>query len=274
MKKIALSVGAVASMLLGSCSQEVGEKKLALSSTADSISYAVSIYMAQDMRSVMSQLEVDPEAVDDFVRGVRDGFPKNNGKNALAYSAGLHIGSRAFAMLNRAQQMVYGEDTLQRINPEIFLEGLVASIYADGKTMDMRNALEYYNRYMYRGENDKFMLDNAKREGVVTLPSGLQYKMIEKGNGDVATASDTVRCIYKGTFTNGNTFDSSRGDVVKVAVAGSVPGLSEALCLLPVGSRCKVYIPWQLAYGAEGSNRVPPYSTLVYDIEVLDVIRK
>lgn len=274
MRRVAKYTFLAVAAFLGACSQGVEERKLSLVDRDDSISYAASVYMAQEMRQIMTQLEVDASVEDDFVRGVRDAFPKNDDKRSLAYSSGQMIGARAVAMLEQAQKIVYGNDTTKRIDPEIFLEGVVASAYAKGKNMELSDALEYYNQYKYRGESDDFIADNAKRAGVVTLPSGLQYKMETKGGGALATLSDTVCCIYKGTFTNGRTFDTSRGNIVKLPVSTLIPGFSEALLMLPEGSKCKVYIPWELGYGAHGNELVPPYCALVFDIEVVKVLRK
>lgn len=273
MRRIVFFVCAAA-MLAVSCKQEVGEKRISLSTADDSLAYAVSVYLAQDMRQlIMQEFSIDSSTVDDFVRGVRDAFPKSSGKHDIAYTNGQQIGSRAADMLRRAEELIYGSDTTKKIDSEIFLEGLVASIYAQGRTMDMRHAIDYYNIYKYRVVSDKFMADNATREGITVLPDGLQYKMEHKGNGAVATPADTVCCIYKGTLTSGRTFDSSRGSIAKLHVGSLIPGFAKALCMLPEGTKCKVYIPWELGYGAKGTRRIPPYSTLVFDIEVAKVIK-
>lgn len=236
----------------------------------DSISFAAGVFMAEDMPDIAIRLGIDSSCVDDFVRGVRDGFPSCEDKKALAYSQGLHIGSRAQSMLKQAQQLLYDKDTTKQLNREQFLEGVITATY--GGTA-VNGAISYFNRYKYKKESDKFMSDNGTRSGVVTLPSGLQYKTAQIGKGNMATPFDTVRCIYKGTLVNGRTFDTSHGAITKLHVGSLIPGLSEALCMLPEGSRSKVYIPWQLGYGERGNKFVPPYSPLVYDIEVIEVIR-
>ena len=137
----------------------------------------------------------------------------------------------------------------------------------------MEEAIEYSDRVIYRQASEDFMAENKTREGVVTLPSGLQYKMEVEGKGAVATANDTVSVIYRGSFPNGRTFDSSRGKEIAFPVGGVVPGFAEALQILPEGSKCKVYIPWQLGYGKSGNRSIPPYSVLIFDIEVMRVIK-
>lgn len=155
----------------------------------------------------------------------------------------------------------------------MFLAGLIAGIYNEGNNMTMEQAIEYADRVVYRQASEDFMAENKTREGVVTLPSGLQYKMEVEGNGAIATAVDTVSVIYRGTFPNGRTFDSSRGKEVAFPVGGVVPGFAEALQILPEGSKCKVYIPWNLGYGKSGTRGIPPYSVLIFDIEVMRVIK-
>ncbi|SEG71596.1 FKBP-type peptidyl-prolyl cis-trans isomerase [Marinobacterium lutimaris] len=124
---------------------------------------------------------------------------------------------------------------------------------------------------------EEFLAENAKRDGVITLESGLQYEIVEAGSDDAAkpAASDKVRVHYHGTFIDGNVFDSSyqRGTPAEFPVRGVIAGWTEALQLMTAGSKWKLYIPYQLAYGAQGSpGGIPPYSTLVFDVELLDVL--
>ena len=122
---------------------------------------------------------------------------------------------------------------------------------------------------------DPYMIKNGKREGVVTLPSGVQIEMLTVGYGRKPTERDTVIIDYNGWLTNGTLFDSSyeRGQPATFAVAGVVPGFSESLMNIRMGGHAKVYIPSHLGYGKKGSGRsVPPNSTLVFEIEILDVI--
>ena len=255
-------------LLCASCTQQA-PSKAAAATEKDSISFAVGVYMAEDMPKIAAQLNITPDCMPDFIRGIRDGFPASDEKRALAYSNGLHIGSRAYDMMLQAQQLLYADST-QTLAREQFIEGVVAAVYGGEKAS---NAIAYFNQYKYKAQSEQFMTDNATRNGVATLPNGLQYKMLHQGQGAVATPADTVRCIYKGTFTNGRTFDSSRGAIAKLDMGSLVPGFAQALCMLPEGSRCKIYVPWQLGYGAEGTNTVPPYAPLVYDIEIVEVIK-
>lgn len=124
-------------------------------------------------------------------------------------------------------------------------------------------------------EGEAFLAENSKREEVTVLDSGLQYEVITSGNGDKPIASSKVRTHYHGTFTNGKVFDSSyeRGQPAEFPVGGVIKGWTEALQIMPVGSKWKLYIPYHLAYGERGSpGGIPPYATLIFDIELLDII--
>ena len=122
-----------------------------------------------------------------------------------------------------------------------------------------------------------FLDENAKKEGIVTLPSGLQYEILEEGEGGKATAEDKVSCHYEGKLIDGTVFDSSykRGEPATFGVNQVIPGWVEALQLMPAGSKWRLYIPSDLAYGAQGAGElIPPHSTLVFDVELLDVLNK
>lgn len=124
-------------------------------------------------------------------------------------------------------------------------------------------------------EGDKFLADNAAREGVLTTESGLQYEVITEGNGDKPGYDSTVRVHYHGTFISGDVFDSSvaRGEPAEFPVSGVIAGWTEALQLMPTGTKLKLFVPHHLAYGERGAGAsIPPYSTLVFEVELLDII--
>lgn len=119
-----------------------------------------------------------------------------------------------------------------------------------------------------------YLAENAKRDGVVTLASGLQYEVISQGSGATPVASSTVRTHYEGTLINGEVFDSSykRGEPAEFPVGGVIAGWTEALQLMQEGAKWRLYIPSDLAYGARAAGSIPPHSTLVFDIELLKVL--
>ena len=122
-------------------------------------------------------------------------------------------------------------------------------------------------------EGQEFLAANKTKEGVVTLPSGLQYKIITPGTGPKPTADDTVVCNYSGTLLNGKKFDSSykRGQPAEFPLKGVIKGWTEALQLMPVGSKWQLFIPSDLAYGPQGRGPIPPNATLIFQVELLSI---
>ncbi len=122
-------------------------------------------------------------------------------------------------------------------------------------------------------EGDDFLAVNKGKEGVVVLPSGLQYKVLQAGTGPKPTASDTVACNYRGTLINGTEFDSSykRGQPSKFAVNGVIKGWTEALQLMPVGSKWQLFVPSDLAYGEQGGPGIAPNTTLIFEVELVSI---
>ena len=124
-------------------------------------------------------------------------------------------------------------------------------------------------------EGEKYLTENAKREEVTVTESGLQYEVLTTGEGEKPTAASTVRTHYHGSFISGDVFDSSvdRGQPAEFPVSGVIPGWTEALQLMTEGSKWRLYVPYNLAYGEQGSQgAIPPYSTLVFDVELLAIV--
>lgn len=124
-------------------------------------------------------------------------------------------------------------------------------------------------------EGKNFLVENAKRAEVKTTASGLQYEIIKEGKGQTPAASDRVKVHYHGTLINGNVFDSSvnRGEPATFGVTQVIQGWVEALQLMPVGSKWKLYIPSELAYGAQGAGQsIAPHTTLIFEVELLDIV--
>jgi len=123
---------------------------------------------------------------------------------------------------------------------------------------------------------DIFLAENAKKDGVTVTPSGLQYEVITAGTGEKPTAKSRVKTHYHGTLIDGTVFDSSvqRGEPIDFPVGGVIAGWTEALQLMPVGSKWRLYIPHNLAYGERGAGpTIPPYSALIFDVELLEIVR-
>lgn len=131
------------------------------------------------------------------------------------------------------------------------------------------------NAKSFAAEGEAFLAENAKKDGVVVTESGLQYEILEQGNGDKPSATSTVRTHYRGTLITGEEFDSSygRGEPTEFPVNGVIKGWTEALQLMPVGSKWKLYIPYDIAYGAQGAGgAIGPYQTLVFELELIEIV--
>jgi FKBP-type peptidyl-prolyl cis-trans isomerase FklB len=151
------------------------------------------------------------------------------------------------------------------INPEE-ANGIIEAFLAQAKSGEGQANLE---------EGKAFLAENAKKEEVTELPSGLQYEVLQTGDGESPSASDQVKCHYHGTLINGNVFDSSvqRGEAATFPVNGVIKGWVEALQLMSVGSKWRLYIPSELAYGANGAgNSIGPNATLIFDVELLEIL--
>ncbi len=193
----------------------------------------------------------------------------------FSYAIGLGIGQN---LLSMGAKGIVVEDFAQAIKD--VLEGNETAI-------SHQEAREIVNKYFEElqakmsaasiEQGKAFLDENAKKEGVVTLPSGLQYEIITEGTGAKASATDQVQCHYEGKLLDGTLFDSSykRGEPATFGVNQVIPGWVEALQLMPAGSKWRLYIPSDLAYGERGAGEmIPPHSTLIFDVELLDVLNK
>ena len=127
-----------------------------------------------------------------------------------------------------------------------------------------------------REDGERFLAENAKKEGVTVLPSGLQYTVIKEGNGSKPKATDKVKCHYEGTLPNGTVFDSSyrRGEPAVFPLYGVIAGWTEGVQLMAEGAKYRFFIPCHLAYGERGAGQaIPPYAALVFDVELIEVVR-
>lgn len=177
---------------------------------------------------------------------------------------------------------------LTEINYEALIKGLDQAMKNDSTLPPDFIASNYLNNYVnkiyekeMRGQytdniekNEKFLEENGKKEGVITLSSGLQYKIITEGNGPLPTINDKVKADYTGKLIDGTVFDSSveRGEPMVFDLKNLIPGFREALLLMPVGSEWEIFIPEQLAYGAQERPKIPPFSTLIFDVKSLEIV--
>jgi FKBP-type peptidyl-prolyl cis-trans isomerase FklB len=199
--------------------------------------------------------------------------------DSLSYAYGLLTGQQFRNMnLQDVSGALFGqaiEDALKS-RPGLMDENQ-AQVFMQGfsRKMHERQARENASRFEpNKKAGEAYLAANKTKDSVVSLPSGLQYKILRKGDGPKPSASDKVKTHYHGTLIDGTVFDSSvqRGEPISFPVGGVIPGWVEALQLMPVGSKWRLFIPYQLAYGEQGSGpSIPPYSALIFDVELLGI---
>ena len=191
----------------------------------------------------------------------------------FSYAIGLGIGQNLLSM------------GAQGINVEDFAQA-IADVFNRKETAISHNeAREIVNKYFMELEEKMnaeniekgkaFLAENAKKEGIITLPSGLQYEVITEGNGKKPSATDRVKCHYEGTLIDGTLFDSSikRGQPAVFGVNQVIKGWVEALQLMSEGSKWRLFIPSELGYGAQQAGEmIPPHSTLIFEVELIEVL--
>jgi FKBP-type peptidyl-prolyl cis-trans isomerase FklB len=199
--------------------------------------------------------------------------------DSLSYSLGVLVGQNLkqqgfenidAATLAKAMQDVLKGDTLKL---DVAQCSQIVQTYAMGKQAEMQ-ALEAKKYEANISAGKQFLDENGKRSGVTTLPSGLQYEVLTAGTGPQPTANDKVTVHYTGSLLDGTVFDSSveRGEPATFGVTQVIQGWVEALQLMPQGSKWKLYIPYNLAYGERGAgDDIKPYSTLVFEVELLKI---
>lgn len=236
--------------------------------------------------------KINAPKLNDFIKGMTEGM---NQKEKSAYANGLSIGVQfSQQMLPQFNSMLFGSDSTKEVNNDQILAGLISVLKNQQLAIDKMAAngliqaevekaqaaetarQEEDLKIQYKDSiaaGDAYMAENAKREGVVTLPSGLQYEILRAGTGAVPTDTDQVKVHYHGTLINGTVFDSSvdRGEPATFGVTQVIPGWTEALKLMPVGSKWRLYVPYNLAYGSADRGTIKPYSNLIFDVELLGI---
>ena len=288
MKKVSIFMAIAAAASLASCTAQ--SPKANLSTELDSLSYSIGMAQTQGLKGYLTgRLDVDTAYMAEFIKGLNEGANKTSKKD-IAYMAGLQIGQQiSNQMMKGINQELFAGDSTKTISKANFMAGFIAGTLEKGGVMTMEAAQEYTRTAMetikakaleekyadYKAENEKFLAENKTKDGVKTTASGLQYKVITEGKGEIPADTCKVKVNYKGTLIDGTEFDSSiqRGEPAVFGVNQVIPGWVEALQLMPEGSKWKLYIPSELAYGARGAGEmIPPHSTLVFEVELLEVL--
>ena len=284
MKKSSIIMMFAAAAGLASCSQS---PKANLKSDIDSLSYMMGVSNTQGLKDyVIGRMGVDSAYYADFLKGVEEGFSASDAKQK-ARIAGIQIGQQVCGDMYEAinnQLFAGNEDT--KLDKDNFLAGFsdaikdksmftteTASSYAREKSESIRNKAIEAQYGEYKKQNEDFLAKNKAKDGIKTTKSGLQYRIVKAGKGAVPTKESSVKVHYKGTMIDGTEFDSSykRNEPATFRANQVIPGWTEALTMMPVGSKWELYIPQELAYGSNEAGQIKPFSTLIFEVELLSI---
>ena len=261
--------------------------KANLKSDVDTLSYVFGMARTQGLKEYLSQTGVDTTYMADFIKGLNEGANSGDDKKKAAYYAGIQIGQQiANQWVSGMNRELFGDDSTKTISLKNLMAGFVSGIKANGlMTVDSAQVLaqsmmstikakELEKTYGGNKEaGEKFLAANKTKEGVKTLPSGVQYKVIKEGNGPIPADTSLVKVHYEGKTVEGKVFDSSyeRGEPINLRCNQTIKGWTDAMVHMPAGSVWEVYIPQDLAYGEREQGDIKPFSALIFKIELIEV---
>ena len=285
MKKLSFLAAVAIAAGFASCSAP--SHKADFENNVDSLSYAIGMAGTEGLEQYFMQQGIDSAHVADFVKGFNEGASKQGPKDiayVLGLQVGLTVGNQWVEGYNR---QIFGNDSTMSLNRDNLLAGFVDGVVGREKVMTKMEAAAYRRTEMEaarekavavqfadnKAAGEKFLAENKTKEGVQTTASGLQYKIIKKGNGAVPADTSRVEVNYRGTLIDGTEFDSSykRKKPATFLANRVIKGWTEALTMMPVGSKWELYIPYELAYGSRQSGKTKPFSALIFEVELLGI---
>ena len=292
MKKVSIVMALAVAAGMASCTAQ--SPKGNIKTDIDSLSYAIGMARTEGLEQYLAQQGIDSTQMSTFLKGFNEGAQKIS-KEDVAYMAGLQIGQMVSKQwVEGFNQQIFGEDSTQTLSRENMLAGFVAGVVGKGGAMEMAQAQDYMRTKMdiirekaiekkyadNKAAGEKFLAENKTKEGVVTTESGLQYKIITKGTGAIPADTSKEKVNYKGTLIDGTEFDSSykrkdkdgKSQPATFRANQVIKGWTEALTMMPVGSKWELYIPYDLAYGSrETGGQIKPFSTLIFEVELVGI---
>jgi FKBP-type peptidyl-prolyl cis-trans isomerase FklB len=287
MKKnhIFLTVVAVIAILVSACNNSK-PKSVELKDGNDSLNYAFGYSNGKIIKEYHLSKDSTGDGLKDLLAGIEAGLDEKiieDEKLQNITELGKTIGSQL-----KSNKNFYGDSTIS-VDYKLIRQGLINGITEFKGEFTAETAQKYFNSTMEALQRKKseemykenklsgelFLKENAKKAGVVTTASGLQYEVIKEGNGAKPVATDKVKVHYHGTFVNGEKFDSSveRNEPAEFVLNEVIKGWTEGVQLMSVGSKYKFYVPQELAYGNQERGNIKPYSTLIFEVELLGIVK-
>ncbi len=288
MKKLSIVAVILTTVMVASCGN--GTPKADLKSDIDTLSYTLGMANSEGLRGyIINRLGVDSAYIDEFLKGLNDGVNASDDKKKTAYFAGIQIGQQVQQIFKGVNMEVYGEDSTQTISLRNFLAGFISGGLEINPLMPMDSAKILANQKMsevkaaqleekygeWRAQNEAYMAKLEGGDGINKLSEGVYYRVIEEGTGDVPEATDRVEVNYEGKLIDGTIFDSSyaKGTSVTFHCQQVIPGWTEVLMHMPVGSKWEVWICSDKAYGMRQAGDVKPFSALNFTMELLNIVK-
>lgn len=290
MKKLNIILTVIIVAVFTSCNNNQKAQLPTLKTQIDSLNYAFGLANGNGIKNYY--LKADSSKTDSIkikiamlLKGLDEGMKGNNVDEK--YSEIAELGTRIGAALKEQKETGLMGDSALKVDINIIKQGLINGLKGSNVQMTAQEAQTYLQSTMqkrqevklaeqYKGNKiagEMFLAENKNKTGVITTASGLQYEVIKKGTGPVPADTSSVKVHYHGTLLDSTVFDSSvnRNEPAIFKVNQVIPGWTEALKLMPVGSKYKLYIPQELAYGAKDQGTIKPYSMLIFEVELLGI---
>lgn len=293
MKKVSFIMALAVAAVVASCTAP--SPKASLKTDIDTLSYAIGMARTDGLDQYLAQQGVDSAQMTSFLKGFNEGAGMTD-KDDAAYLVGMQVGQMVSKYwVESLNQELFSGDSTKTVSRDNMLAGFVDAVCKKFNIMKRDSATAYMraNMELIRekallekyGDNkeagEKFLAENKDKEGVVTTASGLQYKVITEGKGAIPEKTSKVKVNYRGTLVDGTEFDSSYkykdkdGNTKPAEFRANqvIPGWTEALTMMPVGSKWELYIPQDLAYGSQNRNpQIKPFSTLIFEVELVEIV--